>query len=212
MWFLNQMIMLPVATLFYSLEMFAKTVQGIQEMVSHSMNVMTEEITQLFDNAPSGQSDVPSAVPSDTQGGSAPTTSQTLQQEERHMLDQDLGGHDIKYVRYSIIFTKRDYEATLLEERREPVNYATDGASYGGLKLVEFFRGTFPRPPEWRRETDPYPPGHEHQDRVSIDDIPDEDRKYVTFIYQVEQRLPRTEEDYERRQARALEAISRKLG
>src|SRR5690349_21314486 len=144
MWFLNQMLMLPVAALLYSMEMFAKTVQGIQDMVSHSMNTMAGEITQLFDNAPSGQSDVPSAIPNDTHGGRAQTTSQTVQQEERHMYDQDLGGHDLKYVRYSIVFTKRDYEATLQPERLELVDYATDGASYGGLKLVEFFSHTFP--------------------------------------------------------------------
>jgi hypothetical protein len=211
MWFFNQMLMLPVAALLYSMEMFAKTVQGIQGMVSHSMNTMAGEITQLFDNAPSGQSDVPSAIPNDTHGGSAQTTSQTVQQEERHMYDQDLGGHDLKYVRYSIVFTKRDYEATLQPERLELVDYPTDGASYGGLKLVEFFSHTFPHPVEWTG-VDPYPPGHETQPQLSIEDIPSEDRKYVTFIYQVDRRLPRTEEDYEKRQARALEAISRKIG
>jgi hypothetical protein len=211
MWFLNQMIMLPVATLFYSLEMFAKTVQGIQEMVNHSMNAMAEEITQLFDNASSGKSDVPGTVPSDTHGGSAQTTSQTVQQEERHMPDQDLGGDDIKYVRYSILFTKHDFEATLQPERQELVDYATDGASYGGLKLAEFSARTFPHPVEWTG-VDPYPPGAETKDPLTLSDIPSEDRKYVTFVYQVDRRLPRTEEDYERRQARALEAISRKIG
>lgn len=205
--------MLPVATFFYSLEMFAKTVQGIQEMVSHSMNAMAGEITQLFDNTPSGKSDAPSAVPSDTHNGRAPTTTQTPQQKERHMPDQDLGGDDLKYVRYSIVFTKRDYETTLQADRLELVDYATDGASYGGLKLVEFFtnpRG-FPHPQEWTG-TDAYPLGAETKDPLTINDIPDEDRKYVTFIYQVDRRLPKNADDYEKRQARALEAISRKIG
>jgi hypothetical protein len=134
-----------------------------------------------------------------------------MQQEERHMPDQDLGGDDLKFVRYSIVFTKRDYEATLQEDRVALVDYATDGASYGGLRLVDFFSRPFRRPQEWRG-IDPYPPGRENQDEVTIADIPEEDRKYVTFIYQVDRRLPKTAEDYERRQARALEAISRKIG
>jgi hypothetical protein len=211
MWFLNQMIMLPVAALLYGMEMFAKTVQGIQEMVGYSMNTMAGEVAQLFENTPSGQGDVPSAVPSDTHGGRAQTTPQTMQQEERYMYDQDLGGHDLKYVRYSIVFTKRDYEATLQPERIELVDYATEGGSFGGLKLAEFSARTFPHPVEWTG-VDPYPPGAETKDPLTLNDIPSEDRKYVTFIYQVDRRLPRTEEDYEKRQARALEAISRKIG
>jgi hypothetical protein len=208
MWFLNQMIMLPVATLFYSLEMFGKTVQGIQEMVSYSMNAMAGEITQLFENTPGGTSD----VPSDTQGGNAPNTSQTMPQEERHMSDLDLGGDDLKYVSYSIVFTKRDYEATLQGETQDIVDYATDGGSYGALKIGEFF-GQPPtpgivRPQVWRDNNYPKGVTGDHMDPRLI---PSEDRKYVRFIYSVDRRLPKSAADYERRQARALEEISSKL-
>jgi hypothetical protein len=210
MWFLNQMIMLPVAALFYGMEMFAKTVQGIQEMASHSMNAMAGEIAQLLDNAPSGKNDVPSDIPSDTRGESAHNTSQTVQQEERHMPDLDLGGDDLKYVRYSIVFTKRDYETTLQLERQEIVDYPTDGGSFGGLKIAEFFaKGEIIRPATWIRSK--YPSAGSPE-RISPTQIPDDDTRYVKFIYHVDQRLPKSAEDYEKRQTRALEDISSKIG
>jgi hypothetical protein len=209
MWFLNQMIMLPMAALLYGMEMFAKTVQGIQEMVSQSMNTMAGEVAQLFEDTPTGKND----VLSDTQGESAPNISQTMPQEERHMPDLDLGGDDLKYVSYSIVFTKRDYEATLQKETQEIVDYATDGGSYGGLKVAEFFAQPatpgIERPPVWI--TNNYPKGVS-EDHMDPRRIPSEDRKYVKFLYRVDQRLPKSAEDYERRQAKALEEISAKIG
>jgi len=128
------------------------------------------------------------------------------------MDDQDLSGDDLKYVSYAIVFTKRDFEATLEENKQELVNYSTDGGSFGGLKIAKFFqklndpkRG-IRRPPLWVDSH--YPPG-------TTDDmhwaLPEEDEKYLTFIYHVERRLPRQEADYDKRQVEILQKLSSKI-
>src|SRR5215471_7269323 len=82
------------------------------------------------------------ATPGSTGGAgtiAAPAGSGTVIKKESGMstINQDLSGDDIKNVRYSILFTKRDLEGTLKPATDEVINYSTDGASYGALKLSE---------------------------------------------------------------------------
>ena len=125
---------------------------------------------------------------------------------------QDLSGNDLKYVSYSILFTKRDYEAVLEQQVDDLVNYSTNGASYGALKVSDFFgrlhKGEIKRPPLWRELN--YPPGEKKDDPI-LRYIPEEDKKYVTFVYQVDDRLPKSDREYEKEQTRALEDIARKV-
>lgn len=126
------------------------------------------------------------------------------------MSDQDLGGEGLKYVSYSILFTKRDYEAVLAEESQTLVNYSTNAGSYGGLKIAEFItkvvQGGIPRPSIWKDKD--YPPD-------TVDEchwtIPEEDKKYITFEYHVERRLPRQESEYDKEQVEVLRKLSKKL-
>ncbi len=129
------------------------------------------------------------------------------------MDDQDLSGDDLKYVSYAIIFTKRDFETTLEKNEQEVVNYSTNGGSFGGLKIAKFFKklndpkqGVL-RPKLWADAK--YPP--ELTDEKHWE-LPEEDEKYVTFIYRVEKRFPRQEADYDKRQVETLEKISNKIG
>ena len=112
--------------------------------------------------------------------------------------NQDLSGDNVKNVVYSILFTKRDLEATLKTETEELVHYDTDGASVAALKIAEF--------------ADDYPPSiAKSVSTLKLENIPREDRRYVRFSYRVRDRFPRGEADYDRRQTRALEGIERKL-
>ena len=93
------------------------------------------------------------------------------------------GGRGLKIVRYRIVFTKRDYEATL-KEGEEPLNHSIDAAAFAQLKVAQFAgdlqRAGEARPQVWRDKN--YPQG------VSGDlyhKIPDEDRKYVRVIFAV---------------------------
>ena len=68
--------------------------------------------------------------------------------------DKDLSGDDLKYVSYSVIFTKRDFEATLQGEREELVDWATDEGGFAALKISDFLTRLAERPRqipfEWR--------------------------------------------------------------
>lgn len=127
------------------------------------------------------------------------------------MADQDLGGDDLKYVTYSILFTKRDYEATLEQQREFLVNYATDGASFASRMMMQFAGVSFNRPVEWAGDNF-YPPNTAGQAQIRVDNIPQDDRKYLTFIFNVERRLPKQSREYDKEKVRALHEISNKIG
>ena len=128
------------------------------------------------------------------------------------MADQDLSGDDLKYVSYSILFTKRDLEATLEEQKEELVSYPTNGGSYGGLKIAHFMskvaRGEVRRPDTWRGPGNNYPPGARGENFTGI---PTEDERYITFVYEVVRRIHREEKEYDRDKVRALRGIKESI-
>lgn len=126
------------------------------------------------------------------------------------MADQDLSGNGLKYVSYSILFTKPDLEGTLERQQEDLVNYSTNGESYSALKIAEFFEqnaaGQVKRPQIWIDNN--YPSD-------AVDDyhwkIPSADRKYVTFIYQVDHRLDKNDPNYPKEQVTVLKQIRDRL-
>ncbi len=123
--------------------------------------------------------------------------------------DHDLSGDEVKLVSYSILFTKRDLEATLQNEQEQLVNYDTDGASFGALKLAEFTATKrFHLPQVWKGSGYPRPWAESlNETLLTVADIPDDDRKYIRFIFRVKERLSKNTTEYEKRQTRALEGI-----
>ncbi len=57
------------------------------------------------------------------------------------MLDQDLSGDDLKYVIWSIVFTKPGYECILQNQQEELVSYPADGNTYAAVKIAKFLDG-----------------------------------------------------------------------
>ena len=190
--FFSQMIRLPITAFVYSMEMFVKTMQGLQRMTNQSIDDLAEGVTQTLSQR----------LPDESAGNG----NQINQKEDDNMSDQDLSGDDLKYVSYSILFTKRDLEATLEEEQQDLVSYSTNGGSYGGLKIAHFMKrvldGKVKRPELWKENK--YPPN-------AIDEthwtIPTEDERYITFIYWVDRRLHREGKEYDREQVKELRGI-----
>ena len=128
--------------------------------------------------------------------------------------DQDLGGDDLKYVLWSILFCKPGYEAVLEPQQADIVNYSADGASYAAVKIAKYLEkarhGRTERPQLWNEKA--YPADASNMRRAepaniagtntSAQDrgwrIPAEDHKYVKFVYRVERRLPKEEPDVTR--------------
>lgn len=68
--------------------------------------------------------------------------------------DQDLGGDDLKYVVWSIVFTKPGLECVLESQHEEIVNYTADGASFAAVKIARLLEkarhGHVKKPESWR--------------------------------------------------------------
>lgn len=209
----GQVMKLPLTVFVSSIEMFVKTMQVIQRITDQGIDTIVSRSAQPLGRASDSGGDLISSATDGAIRDGAETTHQTPQKEESRMADLDLGGNDLKYVSYSILFKKYDFEATLLPETQELVDYPTDGASYGALKLVDFFaqvsQGKVPRPNQWKDPDNPYPPGAEGD---YFNEIPQDDRKYVMFIYEVDRRIAKSDSDYEKRTTQAIERISRSLG
>ena len=188
--FLSQMMKLPMAVVVYSIEMFVKTMQGMRSIADQGIDVMVGGIAQTLGDASNRERDRPGDAMDGVPGHDSKTTDQTLREEERNMPDLDLGGDDLKVVNYSIVFDKPDEEKILQPKEQDLVDYATDGGSYGGLKIAEFF--------------DKHP--------VMKTTIEEKDRRYVKFIYQVERRLRKGIANYEKRKVELLKEISGKIG
>jgi len=67
--------------------------------------------------------------------------------------DQDLSGDDLKYVIWSIVFTKPGYECILQKQQEELVNYSADSSTYAAVKIAKFLdsarHGHADRPEMW---------------------------------------------------------------
>ncbi len=75
--------------------------------------------------------------------------------------DQDLSGDDLKYVIWSIVFTKPDYECILQKQQEELVNYSADSNTYAAMKIAKYLdsarHGHADRPEAWAERG--YPSG-----------------------------------------------------
>ena len=220
-WLIGQMLRLPFVAFSYSMEMFAKTMQGITRMADQSIGSIVGDGTQTSADKGSERKPGGESATSANQGAisdSAATTEKEKSKmgEQNFGRDQDLSGDDLKDVSYSIIFTKPDLEATLKPDTVELLTYSTNGASYAGIKLVEFFgslqKNPIQRPEIWISsgypldETGKAPTGREWHGY-----LPPEDRKYIEFVYWVDRRVSRNAANYDKEQVKVLREIRDEL-
>jgi hypothetical protein len=145
--------------------------------------------------------------------------------------DQDLSGDDLKYVIWSIVFTKPGCECILQKQQEELVNYSADSSTYAAVKIAKFLdsarHGHSDRPETWsekgypgdsskpkssRKETSSvvatpgstsYSSSSSTSERGSSEQekgwrIPPEDQKYICFLYRVDRRLPKQQDEVTR--------------
>lgn len=135
--------------------------------------------------------------------------------------DQDLSGDDLKYVIWSIVFTKPGLECVLEPQHEEIVNYSADGASFAAVKIAKFLEkarhGHAEKPAGWHESGYAVETHHKASERRSETTtvisapaasaggkadasgqghergwrIPSEDQKYIKFLYRVDRRLPK---------------------
>jgi hypothetical protein len=220
--FFSQMLKVPIAAAVAGFEIFTRIMRDMQQTFDRSVDTVAQEVAQslkdvLADTQTLSQGGtVDEVVPQD--GIEHPDS--TVQANGGNMgdwdaRDQDLSGEDLKVVQYRIIFTKRDYEATLYEHE-ETLNYPTDGGSYGGLRVAQFMgrlgKNGREVPSNWRDGNKPkYPPEEELVRDGKYFGIPEDDQRYITFIYQVVRHVEREEKEYDKEQVRILGQIRDRL-
>jgi hypothetical protein len=134
--------------------------------------------------------------------------------------EQDLSGDDLKYVIWSIIFTKPGYESVLEPQHEEIVNYSADGPSFAAVKIAKFLEktrhGRVEKPEAWGDKYPAEPAKAERRTETSTTvssstsgatggerhdrgwRIPAEDHKYIAFLYRVDRRLPKQDAEVTR--------------
>ncbi len=111
---LGQMVMLPFTVFVQGMELFIKTIQGMQKATDEGMNVMVGGTSPAPGEA-TGASDLISKTSSET-GGVIEDDAATNLKEKINMDDRDLSDDKkLKLVRYKILFIKRDYETAFPE-------------------------------------------------------------------------------------------------
>ena len=123
-----------------------------------------------------------------------------------------IGGDDLKYVSYSIFFTRRDFETTLRQEQEEVVDYPTSAAAFAGLKIAEFFElivtKGIPTPPIWGDSL----PDSDYKPLIKngkLTGIPPDDRKYVDIQLKVTRHQAKQEGEYDRQKVELLKGINK---
>jgi hypothetical protein len=174
---LGQMLMLPFTVFVYGMEMFARTVKGIQRVADQGMDVIAGGSAQPRPDDPADErrpteQTIPSggAPPlgaqqqggwgelkvqstTSTGDGTAGDAAEATHKEAGKMADRNLNDDQLKLVRYKILFVKRDYEHAF-QEKEELVWENMSGDAFAAWKVAEFIQnlGTVDLPKRWREK------------------------------------------------------------
>jgi hypothetical protein len=159
-----QVAKLPVSAFVAGCGFFTETMRAWQQAFECGLDAITGSLTQL--GAAVAESPGP---PSQAVPGGDP-------------INQDLGGDDLKLVKYRILQTRRDHES-VIATGEAIVNYATTAADYGGRIACEWME----RHPELLKY-----PG---------------DEKYIRTFVRVIARYPKQPKEYDKDQVEVLREI-----
>jgi hypothetical protein len=222
----GQMMLLPLVTFVYAVESFAKALREIRHTSARTLDTFTgrhddfdHEMVPRYADGPRSRGEPASCVNEtdcaalNVNGRSSQTTVQSTETEDHEMTEQDLRGDDLKVVRWTISFIRRDVEKTL-DFGLDMINYSTTEGDYRATKRDEYFRESlgrgkgFKRPQEWVSEN--YPPALQGgqpnpqyiENRSGIEyviNLPEEDKnKYIRVHIEVVTRYEKQERPYKK--------------
>jgi len=212
---------LPLTAFVYSLEMFVKTMRGLQGFADQGIDAMTSGVVIFLGDGANNENDPIDGLPASemtqaaghtpsSQGDLTDEEDETNLKEERKMPDTDLSDDMLKLVRYKILFIKRDYEVAF-QEVEEIVHDNLAGTAFTGWKIAEFIQNldTVTVPFKWRKQHYPRDVGDDKDAKVLK--LPEEDKKYLRVYYEVLDRYVREEFKYEEDQIDVLKEIRDEL-
>lgn len=219
---IGQMFMLPFTMFVYGMEVFVKTVKGMQRAADRGMDVvggtapwgdvptdgghptdqMVEKGVPEPDTPNDEQNELMDKTTSST-GAGMDGDAEANQKEIVKMTDRNLSDDQLKLVRYKILFVKRDFE-TAFPEREELIYDNMTAEAFTAWKIAEFIQRLEEElvPVRWRTKN--YPTGRNYTDdekrpetRVYIRRLSEDDKKYLRVYFEVLDRYVREEGDDE---------------
>jgi hypothetical protein len=208
----GQMVMLPFTVFVQGMELFIKTIQGMQRATDEGMNVMVGEMGPAPGAAAGSRDDLACNTTGGVTGGVVDDDAATNLKEKSNMDDKDLSDDKkLKLVRYKILFIKRDYE-TAFPEHEELVADSTDATGYTAWKIAEFIQRLGERETRVPGKWNGYPenrdaPALSYRDGEILLGLPEDDKKYLRVYFEVLDRYDREEAKYEQQQINVLKEI-----
>src|ERR1044071_517786 len=147
----GQMMILPFTVFIQGMELFIKTIQGMQRATEEGMDVIAGGMPEGSGTASTNQTDLATSTTGAATGGALEDNTTTNLKERINMDDRDLSDDKkLKLVRYKILFIKRDYEVAF-PEIEELVSDSMDDTAYTAWKVAEFIQrlGDTPVPSKW---------------------------------------------------------------
>jgi len=211
----GQMMMLPLVTFVYALESFARALREIQHTGVRTLDAFMGR-EDYFDHAvaprytdlshsrgePANRVNGTDCATLDVVGQRIQTTVQPTETEECEMTELNLRGDDLKVVRYTISFVRRDVEE-VLDFGVAMINYSTTEGDYTATRREEFIRKVlrpgvgFLRPSQWVTEN--YPDAQYIDNRGFVIDLPNDDRdKYLRVHLELVTRYEKEERPYKK--------------
>jgi hypothetical protein len=196
----GEMMMLPLAVFVQGMELFIKTIQGMQRVADDGMDVMAGGTTEAAGPAPVRQSDDVSNTTGSETGGVNKDDDTDLSDDKK-----------LKLVRYKILFIKRDYEAAF-PEREELVSDSMDATGYTAWKVAEFIQTLGDRETRVPGKWNGYPenrdaPALPYRDGNILLGLPEDDKKYLRVYFEVLERYDREEAKYDQQKIDVLKQI-----
>jgi len=204
MWFVGQLLMIPVAALVYGVELLVKTLHGMQDATSQGLEAVVGggQVVQVESSPQTVESGAGGPQTIDVGGGNAGLANTgTTQKEENTLsneggiigLDKDLHDDMLKLVRYKILFVKREYEHAF-PEKEDLVSDNMDGNAFTAWKVAEFIQELQSKdrektrvPKKW---ADKHYPGGDYSADSYLTGLPEGDKKYLRVYYEVLDRYP----------------------
>lgn len=224
----GQMMMLPFTVFVYGMDVFVKTVQGMQRTTDEGMDIVlggasrtpreSAGTIQTLGEASCGQGETESSLAISSTDCVVDGDADTNPKETTKMTDRDLSDDkQLKLVRYKIIFIKRDYEHAF-PEVEELVSDSMDETGYTAWKIAEFIQRLNRRetkvPANWKE----YPDDKDKHGKLLYRDgdillgFPEKDKKYLRVYFEVLDRYDREHFKHEERQIEVLEQIRDRIG
>src|ERR1043165_5477463 len=190
----GQMLLLPFTVFVYGMELFVRTVRGMQQAADKGMDVMAGEAARPVTGVPAGENQLTDKTavsggalpPAHTQGGwgdlkvhttistddgATGEAAEATHKEIGKMRDKDFCDDQLKLVRYKILFVKRDYEVAF-DEKEELDHDNMTGDAFAAWKVAEFIQELNRRrtyvPSKWRGNDGKlkYPAGKEYAEKT----------------------------------------------